>query len=51
MIVAPNTHVFDLARMFQILAERTRPALSVVHTLDEAFAELDVQSPHFEALD
>jgi hypothetical protein len=50
VIVAPLTHVFGLARMFQILVENTRPLLSVVHTLDEAFAELGVQSPHFERL-
>jgi hypothetical protein len=50
VIVAPKTRVFDLAR-FQILVEPTRPLLSVVHTLDEAFAELDVQSPHFESLE
>jgi hypothetical protein len=50
VIVAPEAHVFDLARMFQILAENTRPLLSVVHTLDEGFAELGVQSPHFEPL-
>jgi hypothetical protein len=48
VIVAPETRVFGLARMFQILAENTRPTLSVVHTLDEAFEELGVQSPHFE---
>jgi hypothetical protein len=51
VIVAPKPHVFGHARMYQILVERTRPALSVVHTLDEAFAELDVQSPHFEPLE
>jgi hypothetical protein len=48
VIVALKNHVFDLARMFQILVENTRPALSVVHTLDEAFEELGVQSPHLE---
>jgi len=45
VIVALQTHVFGLARMFQILVENTRPLLSVVHTLDEAFAGLGVQSP------
>ena len=48
VLVAPETHVYGLARMFQILAENTRPALSIVHTLDEAFKELGVRSPHFE---
>lgn len=49
-IVAPTTLVFGLARMFQIMGEPTRPLLSVVHTLDEAFATLRIQSPHFEPL-
>lgn len=50
VIVAPENCVFGVARMYQILAENTRPALSVVHTMQEAFGELDVQSPHFELL-
>jgi len=50
VIVAPEARVFNLASMFQIMVEKTRPLLSVVHTLNEAFVELDVQSPHFEPL-
>ena len=50
VIVAPKAHIFGLARMFQILVENTRPAQSVVRTMDEALAELDVQSPRFEPL-
>lgn len=51
IIVAPATVGFGLARMFQIMGEQTRPLLSVVHTLDEAFTALRVQSPHFEPLE
>jgi hypothetical protein len=50
-IVVPDTFGFGLMRMFQIMGERTRPALQVVYTLDEAFATLGVQSPHFEPLE
>jgi hypothetical protein len=50
VIVAPKGRVFDLAHMFQILVENTRPALSVVHTMAEAFVHLGVQSPRFEPL-
>jgi hypothetical protein len=50
VIVAPKGRAFDLAHMFQILVESTRPTLSVVHTMAEAFVELGVQSPHFEPL-
>jgi hypothetical protein len=49
-IVAPQTHAFGLFRMFQLMGEPRRPLLQVVHTLDEAFAALGVQSPHFEPL-
>jgi hypothetical protein len=50
-IVATDTFGFGLMRMFQMSGERTRSALKVVYTLDEAFAELGVQSPHFEPLE
>jgi hypothetical protein len=33
------------------MGEGTRALLNVVHTLDEAFAELGVQSPQLEPLE
>jgi hypothetical protein len=51
VIVAPSTLEYGLARMYQIMGEGTRPLLNVVHTLDEAFAELGVQSPQLEPLE
>jgi hypothetical protein len=51
IVVASKTHAFGLFRMFQITADRTRPLLTIVHTLDEAFALLGIQSPHFEPLE
>lgn len=51
IVVASTTVGFGLARMFQIVGERKRPLLKVVRTLDEAFAELGIQSPHFEPLE
>lgn len=51
IVVVPNTVGFGLSRMYQILAESTRPQLHVVHTLDEALARLGIQSPHFELLE
>jgi len=50
-VVAPSDLQFGLARMFQITGERTRPLLHVVRTMNEAFAALGVQSPHFEPLE
>jgi len=50
IIVATDTSGFGLMRMLQMSGERTRPALKGVYTLDEAFAELGVQSLHFEPL-
>jgi len=49
IIVAPTTLQYGLARMFQLVGEAERPMI-VVHTMDEALAELGVQSPHFEPL-
>lgn len=51
IIVAPATVGFGLSRMFQIVGEARRPHLTVVRTLDEAFAALGVQSPHFQPLE
>jgi len=51
VIVAPQTHAFGLFRMFQIVGEPTRPLLSVVRTMNEAFAALGVASPNFEPLE
>ena len=51
VVVAPTTFDYGLARMFQIMGESTRPLLHVVHTLDEAFAVLGVQSTHFDPLE
>jgi hypothetical protein len=48
-IVAPQTHAYGLCRMFQILAEATRPLLQIVHTVGEAFEAIGIQSPHFES--
>jgi hypothetical protein len=50
-IVAPNTHLFGLSRMFQIAGEHKRPLLQVVRNLDEALGALGVKSAHFEPLD
>src|SRR5208282_1001950 len=44
-IVVPSTLGFGLARMFQMVGERTRPLLKVVHSMDEALVVLGVQSP------
>ncbi len=51
IVVAPSTVGFGLSRMFQIVGERKRPLLKVVRTLDEAFAALGIESPHFEPLE
>jgi hypothetical protein len=50
-IVAPVPAGFGLGRMFQIVGEPKRPLLHVVRTMDEAFAALGVQSPHFALLE
>ncbi len=37
VVVVPQTFIYGLVRMFQILGEKTRPELQVVRTLDEAY--------------
>jgi hypothetical protein len=45
IIVAPQTHVFGMARMAQILRERQLPNIQVVRSLAEAYAILGVKHP------
>ena len=51
IIVAPQAYAFGLFRMLQLLGELTHPQLLIVHTLDEAFAALGIQSQHFANLE
>ncbi|MGB8011364.1 MAG: hypothetical protein WCF68_07110 [Terriglobales bacterium] len=48
IMVIPQTFIFGLARMFQILTEKTRPELQVVRTMEEAYRLLQVESPEFQ---
>ncbi len=47
VLVIPQIFIYGLARMFQILGEKTRPELQVVCTLDEAYRLLGVEFPEF----
>jgi len=47
IVVAANDHSYAIARMFQMLSEGTRPNFHVVHTMDEAYNLLGVESPEF----
>ncbi len=51
VIVMSSPAGYGLARMYQIVGDRTLPSVNVVRTMDEAFATLGVQSPHFEPLE
>ena len=44
-VVAPQHHVYGLVRMYQTLAEATRPNLIVVRSVDEAYARLGIVPP------
>jgi hypothetical protein len=50
-VVAPKIEAYGLFRMFQLTGERTRPELRIVHTIEEVFALLGIQSPHFQPLE
>lgn len=47
VLVIPKDFIYGLARMFQILTEKTRPELHVVRTMDDAYRVLQVESPEF----
>jgi len=49
-LVAPTTAGYGLMRMFQIVAEPSRPHLQVARTVDEALSALGVRSPHLEPI-
>jgi hypothetical protein len=51
ILVAPTLLGQGLARIFQIAGASTRPLLQIAKTMDEAFASLGVESPHFEPLE
>ena len=46
VIVAPQTHLYGLSRMYSILTEATR-RVQVVRTMEEAYSLLGVSSPQF----
>jgi hypothetical protein len=50
VLVVPQLFIYGLARMFQILGEKTRPELQVVRTMDEAYHLLGVEFPDFHPL-
>jgi len=45
VVVAPQSHIFALARMAQILRERQLPNIQVVRSLGEARAILGIEEP------
>ena len=47
-LVAPSTHVYGLARMFQQYGSEARPELQVVRSVDEVYTFLGVREPQFE---
>ena len=49
-LVIPQIFIYGLARMFQILGEKTRPELQVVRSLEEAFRLLGVENPEFSPI-
>ena len=47
IFVAPTPDLFGMARMFELQGAEARPNLRVVHTAEEAYRILNVQSPQF----
>jgi hypothetical protein len=51
VLVVPQIFIYGLARMFQILGEKTRPELQVVRTMDEALKMLGAEGPDFQPIE
>jgi hypothetical protein len=51
VFVTPQHSLYGVARMFQILAEKSRPDLRIVRTLDEAYRLLGITSADFIRID
>jgi hypothetical protein len=51
VVVAPRADVYGLSRMFQLYRDAMSSAVQVVHTLEEAYALLALESPDFETVD
>lgn len=43
--VAPQPHIFAMARMLQVLREHDLPNIMVVRTLSEAYKAIGIESP------
>jgi CheY-like chemotaxis protein len=50
VVVAPNSAILALARLFQFIGKATRPNLHVVRNPNQAFALLGVTAPRFEPI-
>lgn len=49
-VVAPQDHIFGMARMFQMTSPAGRDMLHIVRSMAEAYAALGIMTPHFERL-
>jgi len=50
VIVAPKDVSFGMSRMFEMLSHGVRPNMHVVHTMNEAYKWLGVESPDFHTI-
>jgi hypothetical protein len=51
ILVANKAELFAMCRMYQTLREECQPNLHVVHSLEEAYALLNLKSPDFQSID
>ena len=49
-VVAPQDHVFGMARMFQMTSPGGRDMLHIVRSTGDVYSALGVTTPHFERL-
>jgi hypothetical protein len=51
VFVVPQNALYGVARMFQILVENNRPALTIVRSMEEAHKLLGIKSAEFTPID
>jgi hypothetical protein len=51
ILVVPQNALYGIARMFQILTEKTSPDLRIVRSMDQAYQSLGINSARFSQID
>lgn len=50
VVIPPPMAALSMLRALELVVQITRPRFKIVHSMEEAFATLGVQAPHFETV-